>query len=191
MDDLNLLSCSVPDATLLLTRCTTALEWAGMKFRSDKSRSIVLVKGWSMNTSPFFIGEESNSIPSIQSMPIKFLGRTVDGSLSDRKSVKELEDKLLSGLKLIHKSSFNSHQKLWILNHLLLPRIQWPLLIYEVPMSAATKLEAKVSVYMRKWLKLHHSLTNLCFYSKLSPCPLPTKSNIYFKIFKDKRPPSS
>ena len=44
MDDLNLLSSSVVGAQDLLARCTTALTWAGMDFRANKSRSFVIVK---------------------------------------------------------------------------------------------------------------------------------------------------
>ena len=32
MDDLNLLACSVPAASTLLLRCSTAFEWAGIEF---------------------------------------------------------------------------------------------------------------------------------------------------------------
>ena len=31
-------------------------------------------------------------------------------------------------------------------------------------------------MYIRKWLKIHHSTTNICLYSSTSPCPLPIKS---------------
>ena len=62
------------------------------------------------------------------------------------------------------------------LQHLLIPRIQWPLLIYEIPISLAFKLEQKVSIFIRKWLHLHHSTSSLCFYSSVSRCPLPIKS---------------
>ena len=31
-------------------------------------------------------------------------------------------------------------------------------------------------MYIRKWLKLHHSTANICLYSSTSPCPLPIKS---------------
>ena len=43
-------------------------------------------------------------------------------------------------------------------------------------MTLAFKLEQKVSVFIRKWLHLHHSTSSLCFYSSVSPCPLPIKS---------------
>ena len=182
MDDLNLMSSSVSGTQKLLTRCTTALSWAGMEFRADKSRSFVLIKGKSLHTTPFSVAEPDNPadfskyIPSIHSMPIKFLGRVVDGSISDRKSIDELNKKLNDGLDIIDKSPFKGPQKLWILQHLLIPRIQWPLLIYEVSMSTATRLEQKISSFMRKWLHLHRSTTNLCLYSSSSPCPLPVKS---------------
>ena len=62
------------------------------------------------------------------------------------------------------------------MQHLLIPRIQWALLIYEIPMTLAFKLEQKVSVFIRKWLHLHHSTSSLCFYSSVSLCPLPIKN---------------
>ena len=43
-------------------------------------------------------------------------------------------------------------------------------------MSVVFKLEQKISSYIRKWLNLHHSLTNIALYSSISPCPLPLKS---------------
>ena len=54
--------------------------------------------------------------------------------------------------------------------------IQWPILIYEVLISFVSKLEQKASVYIRKWLKLHTSITSLLFYSWASPFPLPIRS---------------
>ena len=161
MDDLNIMSSTVCGAKTLLSRCTIALKWAGLTFRADKSRSIVITKGRSMNTTPFSVSspkEPSNFtsyIPSIHSKPVKFLGGIIAGSISDRKSLDELEKKLLDGLNIIDSSHFTGSPKLWFLQHLLIPRIQLPILIYEVPISLVSKLEEKTSVYIRKWLKLH------------------------------------
>ena len=115
-------------------------------------------------------------IPSIHSSPVKFLGRLIDGSLSDRKAIEELKEKLSTCLKTISKSFFTGAQKLWFLQHLVIPRIQWSLLIYEVSISCALSLEKSISIYIRKWLKIHPSITNLSIYSPVSPCPLPVKS---------------
>ena len=182
MDDINLMSSTVSGAQSLLDRCATALKWAGMDFRAEKSRSFVVIKGKSLNSTPFSASKPSDPtdfssyIPSIHSNPVKFLGRVIDGSISDRKSVHELDQKLSDGLNIIDKSCYKGSQKLWILQHLLIPRIQWPLLIYEVSISVASRLEQKVSSFIRKWLHLHHSTTNICLYSSSSPCPLPIKS---------------
>ena len=178
MDDLNLLSSSVSGAKTLLHQCAKALKWAGLDFWSDKSRNIVIIKGKFMNTTPFSVSESKNStdfssyIPSIHSKPIKFLGQIIDSSISDRNSLDELEKKLVTSLGIIDKSFFNGTQKLWILQHLI-PRIQWPLLFYEVPICHAIKLEQKISSFIWKWLHLHKSLSSLCFYSKALPSPLP------------------
>ena len=135
-----------------------------------------------MNTTCFSVlsprepSEFTSFIPSIHSRPVKFLGRIIDGSISDRNSLDELEKKLLDGLNIIDTSHFTGSQKLWFLQHLLIPRIQWPILIYEVPISLAFKLEQKASVYIQTWLKLHKSITSLLFCSSAFLCPLPVRS---------------
>ena len=102
-----------------------------------------------MNLTPFSIEKRStptdlsNFIPSSHSQPVKLLGCIIDGSLSDRKSISELEKKLLSGFKTIDRFLFKGAQKLWILEHILVPRIQWPLMIYKISISAASNLERK------------------------------------------------
>ena len=101
-----------------------------MYFRADKSHSIVIARGKSMNTTLFYITEPStpsdftNYTPSIHSVPVKFLGRIINGSLTDRNSIGELHQKLVLGLNIINRSSFKGTKKLWILQHLLIPQIQ-------------------------------------------------------------------
>ena len=53
MDDLSLMTTKVSGAQTLLSWCITAFTWAGLEFRAEKSRSIVIVKGRSMSTTPF------------------------------------------------------------------------------------------------------------------------------------------
>ena len=59
MDDLSLMSAKVSGAQTLLCRCISALTWAGLEFRADKSRSIAIVKGRSMNITPFSVSKAS------------------------------------------------------------------------------------------------------------------------------------
>ena len=42
--------------------------------------------------------------------PIRFLGRIIDGSISDRKAIDELGNKLLDGLTILDKSCFRGPQ---------------------------------------------------------------------------------
>ena len=51
-------------------------------------------------------------------------------------------------------------------------RLHWPSLIYEISISVVNCLEHKLSSYIRKWLNIHQSSTNICLYSSIHPCPL-------------------
>ena len=82
----------------------------------------------------------------------------------------------MAELSVIGKSHFPGTQKLWILHHLPITKIQWPLRNHEILISLAFKLEQKIPVFIQKWLHLHHSTSSLFFYSLVFPCPLPIKS---------------
>ena len=73
------------------------------------------------------------------------------------KSIKSVETAIITGYPILL-----ALKTFWILQHLLIPRIQWLLLIHEIPISLAFKLEQKVSVSIRKWLHLYH-LTSAIF----------------------------
>ena len=111
MDDQSL-SSTVSGAQILLSQCITALTWAGLEFRADKSHPIVIIKGRSMNPTPVSVSkakdkaEPSSSILSIHSRPVKFLGHIIIGSLSDRNSSVELAYKLLGGLITTDRSVY-------------------------------------------------------------------------------------
>ena len=114
MDDMFLMSLSIPATQVLLDRYVTGLIWARIFFRASKSRYIVI------------------------------------------------EEK--------------KEYKVWILQNMLIPRLRWHLLIYEISISVVNHLEHKTSSYLRKWFNIHDSTTNLSLYSLTSPCLLPLKS---------------
>ena len=53
MDDLSLMPSLVFGGQTLLSQCTTALTWAALEFRADKSHPIVIIKGSSMDATHF------------------------------------------------------------------------------------------------------------------------------------------
>lgn len=75
---------------------------------------------------------------------------------------------------LIDKSLHCGIQKASILQHLLIPCLQWPLPRYKFLLSCSRQKQ-KISCFIRKWFKLHNLTWNVCLYSAASPCPLPLK----------------
>ena len=125
------------------------------------------------------LGANHQAIPSIADNPVQFLGRTISDALSDKCKADSLTLALTKGLGIISNYGHRIVQKLHTvqkLQHLLVPRLRWPLLIYEIPIFVVTKLEQKISCCVRKWLRLHNATTNISLYSSSSPCPLPIKS---------------
>ena len=143
MNDMFLMSPSIPATQVLLDRCAVALIWTGMSFRASKSRSMVIDTGKVIDISPFLFKGEI--IPSIHANPVRFLDRTIDFTVSDKHSVEKFVTEVLSGLKLIDKSSHKGIHKVWILQNMLIPRLHWPLLIYEISISVVNCLEHKIS----------------------------------------------
>ena len=152
------------------------LTWAGMSFRAEKSRCIVITGGVVKNEAPFTItllNGGSEVLPSIHTQPVRFLVCLIYSSLSDSENIKAFISTFKNGLNAINSSEHSGVHKVWISQHLLLPRAWWPIQIYEVSFSTILKLEQSTSLYICKWLKLHHSVTNICLYSSNSPSPLP------------------
>ena len=80
MDDMDLMAQTVAGGQDLLSRSMVALNWARMENRADKSRSIVIKKGRTLNVNPFYtcnlleiphVSDSSNYIPSIHTKSVK------------------------------------------------------------------------------------------------------------------------
>ena len=72
------------------------------------------------------------TIPTLSEKPIKSLGKTFNGGLKDtaakQKTIKDLEEWLTK----IDKSGL---PKACLFQHAVLPRILWPLLVYDIPIT--------------------------------------------------------
>ena len=44
--------------------------------------------------------------------------------------------------------------------------------LFEIPISTVLRIEQNISSYLRKWLGIHRSTSNICLYSLICPCPL-------------------
>ncbi len=151
MDDLTVTTTAVPGARWFLHGWERLMSWARMSFKPAKSRSLVLKKGKLTDRFCFRLGEYQ--IPSVTERPVKSLGKVFNCRLNDRDSVKatgaDLEGWLW--LRTVDKSGLPG--RFWVYQHGILPRILWPLLIYEVPMTVVEGFEQKVSNYLcRCWV---------------------------------------
>lgn len=86
--------------------------------------------------------------------PVKSLGRWYHVILTGTEQVDQLRQETICGLESMHKTMLPGRLKLWCLLFglipRLIPRLMWPLIIYEVPISKVEKLERLVSSIARK-----------------------------------------
>ena len=130
MDDITIFVPSQIDG--LLQRYYNLFTWARMKVKPKKSRSLSLVRG-SVREIHFKI--RGDKIPTVRERPIKSLGRLYSIPLTDRHRGTEVEKVTLKGFKLIDKTCLLGNMKVWCYQHGLLPRLLWPLEMYNIALN--------------------------------------------------------
>ncbi|KAJ3605309.1 hypothetical protein NHX12_027358 [Muraenolepis orangiensis] len=140
MDDLTVMTGSVPGCRWILKGLEELVEWARMRFKPAKSRSMVLRKGKVVDKFRF---NADTAIPPISEKPVKSLGKVFDCSLRDTTSIQSTCTELDGWLKSVDNSGLPGKFKAWVYQHGILPRILWPLLVYAVPISTVETLERR------------------------------------------------
>ena len=115
----------------------------------------------------------SEAIPSVSEKPVRFLGKWMDDTISDKGGSNSLELQIDAGLEKLDKSHLLGVNKVWVLQFLLLQQVRWTIMIYDIPISVVEKLEKHISKFIQRWLGFHPTLSAMALYSKHSPCPLP------------------
>ena len=113
---------------------------------------------------------------SITEEPVRSLGKVFNCRLRDASAIQDTFKELETWLYTVNKSGLPGRFKAWIHQHGILPRILWPLLVYEVATSTAETMERKVSSNLRRWLGLPHSLSSCALYGKRNKLQLPFSS---------------
>ncbi|KAL3991499.1 leucine-rich repeat-containing protein 16 [Sarotherodon galilaeus] len=145
-----------------------------MRFKPTKSRSLVLKKGKVTEKYLFSLG--TIKIPSLIEAPVKSLGKVFNRSLKDAASIQATNEDLETWLSSVDKSGLPGKFKAWIYQHGILPRILWPLLVYEVPISTVEGFEMRISRFLRRWLGLPRSLSSIALYGHNNKLKLPFSS---------------
>lgn len=107
----------------------------GPRPKPTKSQALVVRKG--MVSDSFSIG--GVQIPSITEKPVKSLGKVFSGTLRDTAAVREVGSQLGTWLVEVDKSGLPGKFKAWIYQHGILPRLLWPLFVYDVPLSTVLR----------------------------------------------------
>jgi len=181
MDDSCLACIKTGDMQTLLSVFKEFVEWARWKLKSSKSRALVLEAG---SLVKWFIDEASEQslslggeiIPNVCEKPIKFLGRWIYDILNDKTIIGGIKKDLEDFLEKLDKSDLTGLQKCWGYQYVVLPKMKWPLAIYEIPLSIVSLWEQKINKFLRKWLGVGHTLSRLCLFSKESCVALPIDS---------------
>ena len=85
----------------------------------------------------------------------------------------EMSLELKRSLKKLDRCRVPSRHKAWMLQHMLLPRLMWPLTIYHVPATKVSEMQRMITAKLKNWLGLPRSLSMVCLYSTLGKLQLP------------------
>ena len=196
MDDVILIAESRSHMEKLVTSLQELFNWAAMKIKHTKRRSLSLLKG---NIKEIKFSVSGNEIPTISEKSVKSLCRCYSLFLIDRHRWQNLRKQLQDGLRSIDKCDLLNKDKIWCIYFGLIPKLAWPLQIYEVSLTKVETMERLISKFIfKKWLRVRNSLKNVALYSSSTKLKLPTLSLVeeyklwkarLFQILRDSRDP--
>jgi len=195
MDDVTLVAESRSHMKQLMNRLQELFKWAAMKIKPSKCRSLSIMKGICKEVR-FFV--DGNEIPTIREKSVKSLGRCYSLPITDRHRWQDIIKQLKDGLRSIDKCDLINKDKIWCIYFGLIPKLSWPMQIYEVSLTRVEKMERLISNYVKKWLGVPNSLTNVALYSSSTKLKLPMVSLVekfklgkarLFQMLRDSRDP--
>ena len=170
MDDIASTTETLVQTRYLLDKLTDKLKWAGLTVKPEKCRSLVVIKGEISERTPYI---EGVPITSIKEKSVKYLGKTYTKEMNEQEQTKEVLKELKSSLKKVEKCRVPGKYKSWMLQHMILPRLMWPLTIYNIPWTKVELMQSEITKKLKRWLGLPKSLSVECLYSKTGKLQLP------------------
>jgi hypothetical protein len=170
MDDIATRTENLVQTKYLLDKLVGKLRWAGLSIKPEKSRSLVIIDGKVSNKTPFI---EGVPVTSITEKPIRYLGKLYNKTLNEQEQAREVFAELKQGLRKIEKEVIPGRYKAWMFQHMLLPRIMWPLTIYNIPESKVEEMQIQITGHLKRWLGFPRSLSTACMYTRSGRLQLP------------------
>ena len=159
MDDIATRTENLVQTKYLLDKLVEKMKWAGLSIKPEKSRSLVIIEGKVSSKTPSI---EGVPITSITEKNIKYLGKVYNSSLNEQDQAREVLQELNKGLQKIERALLPGRYKAWMFQHMLLPRIMWPLTIYNIPESKVEEMQTRITGHLKRWLGLPRSLSTAC-----------------------------
>ncbi|KAK3698838.1 hypothetical protein RRG08_028693 [Elysia crispata] len=145
-----------------------------MKFKPKKSRSLSVRKDKMDATMIFTVA--SQQIPTVSQEPVKSPGRWYDSSMKDTKRGLETVELATEGVLAINRCGLQGKLKVWCLQFILISKLLWPLLVYEICSTTVEAIAAKINKPTRRWLGVPPRLTDVAMYCRKAKLRLPLKS---------------
>ena len=143
MDNVTVMTPCIQGTQWILSALEKRATWSRLQFKPEKSRSLSILTG---NTFSF----QGAEIPTIQDQRIQCLGKQYDSSLNDSDNLASNKAQLNTWLKAVEHSQLLRRFKVWCFQYGILPRLQWPFLLYEFPMSQVEGMERLCSKFLQK-----------------------------------------
>ncbi|KAJ8351555.1 hypothetical protein SKAU_G00230310 [Synaphobranchus kaupii] len=84
-----------------------------------------------------------------------------------RDHIRDTKARLNIWLKAIDNSQLLGRFRVWCFQYGIIPRLQWPFLLYDFPMTQVEAMERLCSKFVRKWLGVPPSFSSVNLYSRL------------------------
>ena len=183
MDDMTLTTEKPQGARWILKELDRLVKIVRMEFKAKKCRSLVIINGKMNNNIHYQI--QTESMPTIHEEPIKYLGKWYNSSMKDVENTKNVMKQLQDYISKVEKCLLPGRFKAWIYHHGVIPKMRWPLMMYEMPLTQVEKMEKICNRYLRKWLGVPRCFTDVGLYGSTNMVQLPLKSLVEeFKVVK-------
>ena len=173
MDDIQTSTETVVQTAYLLGELGRILSAARLKVKTVKSRSLVIYKGKVRKQQVKMNGEV---LTCLTEKPVKYLGKWYNEDLNDKQQAEEIVKQLEVYLRRLDDSLLPGKFKVWCLQSVLMPKLMWPLSIYEVTLPQVEEIQRVITRTIKRWLALPRSLSVAALYSKSSKLQLPLAS---------------
>ena len=184
-DDACIIGSSPAGCQHLLDIVQLWLDWAQLRAKVPKCRSLILQASSGTRRVDFPLCISGDRIPPVEDGGFKFLGKTIRLHKNNSEARSKLLSSLQRMLSAIDESPLTRQQKLRLFKQGVCPRMSWPLLVESFPETWLERvLQPLATKALKSWAGLaRHSNPSILFLpSKRGGLALPSLSGVYRRL---------